>query len=117
MSITARAPSRTTTRSRGRTRESRAKLLGTDRDGWADVALTDLGRAHADIRGLVERLDVMRWGHAMIRPTPGFLWGPDRRLAAAPFRKIHFAGADLSGIPIFEEALHHGTRAAIEALE
>jgi len=97
-------------------RESRAKLLGTDRDGWAEVALTDLGRAHMEIRDLVERLDVMRWGHAMIRPTPGFLWGPDRRRAAAPFRGIHFAGADLSGIPIFEEALHHGTRAATETL-
>jgi hypothetical protein len=100
----------------GDPREARAKLLGTDRDGWADVALTDLSFAHREIRELVERVDVMRWGHAMIRPTPGFLWGPDRRRAAAPFRGIHFAGADLSGIPIFEEALYHGTRAAIEAI-
>jgi protoporphyrinogen oxidase len=95
-------------------RESRTKLLSANRDDWAEVALTDLGSAHNEIRGLVERLDVMRWGHAMIRPTPGFIWGADRRRAAAPFRNIHFAGADLSGIPIFEEALHHGVRAADE---
>lgn len=95
-------------------REARSRLLSTDRDGWADVALTDLGRAHKEIRNLTERLDVMRWGHAMIRPTPGFVWGPDRRRAAQPFRGIHFAGADLSGIPIFEEALDHGVRAANE---
>ena len=98
-------------------RESRAKLLGTDRDGWAEVALADLGRAHREIRGLTEKLDVMRWGHAMIRPTPGFIWGPDRRRAAVPFRGIHLAAADLSGIPIFEEALSHGTRAADECLK
>ena len=59
---------------------------------------------------------MMRWGHAMIRPTPGFIWGADRRKAAAPFRGIHFAGADLSGVPIFEEALYHGVRAAEEVL-
>ena len=28
-----------------------------------------------------------------------------------------FAGADLSGVPIFEEAFHHGTRAADEVLK
>jgi hypothetical protein len=97
-------------------RAARRKLLGTDRDGWAEVALSDLSMAHADIRNLTERLDVMRWGHAMIRPTPGFLWGRDRRKAAEPYRGIHFAGADLSGIPIFEEALYHGVRAAEEVL-
>ena len=97
-------------------RAARMKLLGTDRDGWAEVALSDLSMAHADIRNLTERLDVMRWGHAMIRPTPGFLWGRDRRKAAEPYRGIHFAGADLSGIPIFEEALYHGVRAAEEVV-
>lgn len=97
-------------------RAARGKLLGTDRDGWAEVALSDLTQAHANIRTQTSRLDVMRWGHAMIRPTPGFVWGSDRRRAATPYRGIHFAGADLSGIPIFEEALHHGVRAANEAI-
>ncbi|HXG66039.1 MAG TPA: FAD-dependent oxidoreductase, partial [Blastocatellia bacterium] len=45
-------------------REARSKLLSTDWHGWADVVLTDLNRAHNDIRPLVERIDVMRWGHA-----------------------------------------------------
>jgi hypothetical protein len=95
---------------------ARSKLLGTDRDGWADAALTDLTMAHADIRTLTTRLDVMRWGHAMVRPSPGFIWGGDRARAARPFRGIHFAGADLSGVPLFEEALYHGVRAAEEVL-
>jgi hypothetical protein len=98
-------------------REARARLLETDWRGWADVTLTDLNRAHADIRSQVERLDVMRWGHAMIRPRPGFVWGGARTKAMQPFRGIHFANTDLSGMPLFEEAFHHGMRAADEVLK
>jgi hypothetical protein len=82
----------------------------------ADVTLTDLSRAHNDIRFLAERLDVMRWGHAMIRPRPGFIWGSARAAAAKPYRGIHFANTDLSGVALFEEAFHHGLRAADEVL-
>ena len=97
-------------------RQARTRLLGTDRDGWAEVALADLGTAHPNVRTLTTRLDVMRWGHAMVRPKTGFVWGNDRPAAAKPYRRVHFAGADLSGIPIFEEALYHGVRAAEEVL-
>ena len=97
-------------------REARTRLLETDWRGWADVALTDLSRAHADIRNLVERLDVMRWGHAMIRPRTGFMWSRARHEAAKPFRSIHFAHSELSGVALFEEAFDHGLRAADEVL-
>lgn len=97
-------------------RAARTRLLETDWRGWADVALTDLSRAHTDIRNLVERLDVMRWGHAMIRPRTGFMWGGARREGAKPFRSIHFAHSELSGVALFEEAFDHGLRAADEVL-
>jgi hypothetical protein len=97
-------------------RVARTRLLETDWRGWADVALTDLSRAHPDIRNLAERLDVMRWGHAMIRPRTGFIWGPARRAAAKPYRSIHFAHSELSGVALFEEAFDHGLRAAGEVL-
>jgi NAD(P)-binding Rossmann-like domain len=97
-------------------RAARTRLLETDWRGWADVALTDLARAHTDIHNLVERLDVMRWGHAMIRPRTGFIWGPARREGAKPFRSIHFAHSELSGVALFEEAFDHGLRAADEVL-
>jgi hypothetical protein len=97
-------------------REARSRLLAADRAAWADVCLTDLQLAHPEIRALVERLDVCRWGHAMIRPTPGFIWSESRRKAAEPFRGIHFAHSDLSGIALFEEAFYHGVRAAEEVL-
>ncbi|HVF90988.1 MAG TPA: FAD-dependent oxidoreductase [Blastocatellia bacterium] len=95
-------------------KQARGRLLGTDWAGWADIALADLSRAHADIRSLVERLDVMRWGHAMIRPRTGFIWGGARRAASEPYRGIHFAHSDLSGVALFEEAFYHGIRAANE---
>jgi hypothetical protein len=97
-------------------RIARTRLLETDWGGWADVALTDLSRAHPDIRNLVERLDVMRWGHAMIRPRPGFIWGAARREGAKPFRSIHFAHSELSGVALFEEAFDVGLRTADEVL-
>jgi protoporphyrinogen oxidase len=97
-------------------RTARTRLLGMDWQSCADVALTDLSRAHPDIRTLVERLDVMRWGHAMIRPRPRFVWGAERAAAAKPYRAVHFANTDLSGVALFEEAFSHGVRAADEVL-
>ncbi|HEX7318469.1 MAG TPA: FAD-dependent oxidoreductase [Pyrinomonadaceae bacterium] len=97
-------------------RAARTRLLSAGRDEWAEVALSDLQRAHRDIRTHTRRLDVMRWGHAMIRPRPGFQWGGARLKAQQPHGPIHFAHTDLSGIPLFEEAFDHGLRAAEEIL-
>jgi hypothetical protein len=94
----------------------RRRLLGL---GWADcaeLALSDLSQAHGDIRRLTTRLDVVRWGHAMVRPKPGFRWGAARRKATMPHRAVHFAHSDLSGLALFEEAFYHGLRAAEEVL-
>ena len=87
-------------------------LLELDRDAWAEIVLTDLERAHGDIRERVQRLDVMRWGHAMIQPVPGFRFGAARRLGSEPWRGIHFAHSDTSGLPLFEEAFERGLRVA-----
>jgi hypothetical protein len=91
-------------------------MLDLGWEEWAELTLSDLERAHPDLRNLVERLDVMLWGHAMIRPKPGFLWGADRRRAGQSFRGIHFAHSDLSGLALFEEAFDRGVRAAEEVL-
>jgi protoporphyrinogen oxidase len=96
---------------------ARSKLLAMDWRGCATLVLADMARAHPDIAPLVERIDVMRWGHAMIRPTPGFIWSASRARAQQPFRGIHFANTDLSGVALFEEAFDHGLRAADEILE
>ncbi|MDA1165868.1 MAG: FAD-dependent oxidoreductase [Planctomycetota bacterium] len=96
---------------------ARERLLSLSWEEWADVVLSDLDRVHPDIRALTKRLDIMRWGHAMIRPTPGFFSGTARTDRTRPFRNIHFAHSALSGVPLFEEAFYHGNRAATEILE
>lgn len=93
-------------------RFARTKLLSMSWSDCADVAITDLSRAHPELPGLVESLDVWRWGHAMVRPTPGFLFGQSRRKAALPDGRIHFAHCDLSGMALFEEAQYWGVKAA-----
>lgn len=98
-------------------KRAREKLLSATREEWVDVILTDLSRAHTDIWACVERVDLMRWGHAMIRPSPGFVWSPARRRASEPTGRVHFAHTELSAVPLIEEALYHGVRAAEEVLD
>ncbi len=95
---------------------ARSKLFGLNWRDLADIVLTDLSRAHADIYELTEKIDIMRWGHAMVSPRPNFLWNGAREQARKPYRNIHFAHSDLSGIALFEEAFYHGIRAASEIL-
>jgi hypothetical protein len=92
----------------------RTKLFNYEWRELADVCLTDIARAHPDIYELCERIDVMRWGHAMISPRPNFIWSGVREKAIQPYGNLHFAHTDLSGIALFEEAFYHGLRAAGE---
>ena len=100
----------------GDVRKQREYLFAATWSELAEVVLTDLERAHPDIRSLTTRLDIFRWGHAMIQPRPGFIHSPQRRAAVEPYGQIHFAHTDLSGIALFEEAFDHGCRAADEVL-
>jgi hypothetical protein len=59
---------------------------------------------------------VMRTGHAMIRPTPGFLSDPVRRALADARGPVFYAHSDLSGLSLFEEAQYRGITAADGAL-
>lgn len=97
-------------------KDGRAKLFSLDWKELSDICLTDLERAHPNIRELTESIDIMRWGHAMISPRTNFLWSGVREQAQKPFRKIHFANADLSGVALFEEAFFHGLRVANEII-
>jgi hypothetical protein len=112
--------------------EMRAMLLEKDWGWWRDAILNDLARAHPDIRERVSRIDVMRIGHAMARPVPGFLRSETRRRfadqgngrdrgrgGATPGKQggILYANSDLSGFSIFEEAQYRGVTAADRALK
>jgi phytoene dehydrogenase-like protein len=101
-------------RSRRDVAKERAELLALSWREAADAVVAELDACHVDLRRHLVRVDVMRWGHAMVRAGPGELWSPARRAAATPIGPIHFAHTDLSGLPLFEEAFFHGSRAARE---
>jgi glycine/D-amino acid oxidase-like deaminating enzyme len=97
--------------------QNRTLLLEKDWGYWKEAILRDLARAHPDIRSCVSRIDILRLGHAMARPTVGFLSSVGRRfLAAHSSHNLFFANSDLSGFSIFEEAQYRGVRAAERAL-
>jgi hypothetical protein len=83
---------------------------------WAAVVVADLAKAHPDIERLIDRIDVMRWGHAMIQPRVGFVWSQPRLAASESLGRIHFAGTDLSGVALLEEAFERGRKAAEKCL-
>ncbi len=93
-------------------RDARTLLLAKDWNYWKEAILNDLARAHPDIRQCVSHIDIMRMGHAMVRPRPGFLFSPERERWLTPRGSIHFANSDLSGFSIFEEAQYRGVQAA-----
>ena len=91
---------------------ARTWMLAQSWGNWVSLILADLAQAHPEIESLVTHVDVMLWGHAMIRPVPGFVWGESRRRAEDPHGAIRFAHSDMSGLSLFEEAQYHGVRAA-----
>ena len=95
---------------------ARRLLLAKDWNYWKEAILNDLARAHPDIRQCVSRIDVMRLGHAMIRPVTGFVFSDQRLRWSKAQGNILFANSDLSGLSIFEEAQYRGVEAARNAL-
>lgn len=96
----------------------REKLLSAGYGEYEGLVLADLLPAHPGLAEQAERLEVMRWGHAMVRPGPGFLWGPERLAAQASLGdSLHFAHSDLGGMSLFEEANWFGVKAAERALK
>jgi hypothetical protein len=91
---------------------ARQKALARHYEEWCELIIADLSQAHNDIAEHITHLDVWLWGHAMVRPVPGFIWGQARPHMRQPLGNLVFAHSDLSGIAIFEEAFTHGVRAA-----
>jgi protoporphyrinogen oxidase len=97
--------------------QERTRLLQTSWAEWADFILRDLSKPHPEIRELITHLDIFRWGHAMVQPRVGFIWGEARKQAGQPRGNIYFAHSDLSGFSIFEEAQYRGVLAAERVLK
>jgi len=95
---------------------ARKLLLDTDWNYWKEAILDDLARAHPDIRACVTHMQIMRMGHAMVRPVVGSMFSEERRRLAALDGNLLYANSDLSGFSIIEEAQYRGVEAAERAL-
>lgn len=96
---------------------ARREAQGRSHEVWSAVFLAELHRIHPELRDSIRQVDVWVWGHGMIRPEPGFIWGEARRRAAEHRAPYFFAHSDLSGISIFEEAYTRGVNAAEAAVK
>ena len=96
---------------------ARQKLLEEEHPYWVNVIMQDLLVAHPDLERVVSHIDIYRWGHAMIRPGPGVIWGRESFIRREPFGNVYFASCDTTGLPLFEEACFSGIRAAEQVLE
>lgn len=95
---------------------TRRALMARSWVDHASTALSDLRPAHPEIIDETKRIDVMVWGHAMPRPTVGFL----RTTATLPLwldERIAWGHVDQTGFALFEEASFRGVRAAEAVIE
>lgn len=95
---------------------ARTALLQRTLPQWQAHIVGALSAMHPGIEADIAQIDVARWGHAMVRPSPGWLFGPDRAVAAAPIGRVLPCAADVGGLPLFEEAYACGVAGAEAAL-
>jgi len=95
---------------------ARKEALARDPEAWKSAIAAELLRLHPELQGAIRRIDLRLWGHGMIRPRPGFIWGDARKQALTHRPPLFFAHSDMAGISIFEEAYTYGVKAAKQAL-
>lgn len=102
--------------SQGKPEDQRRMMLTRPLAEWQRLIAADLLAMNPDLEGAIQSIDVWRWGHAMIRPTPGFLTNPARLAGEALSGPVFHAHSDISGLSLFEEAHYRGVLAAEAAL-
>ncbi|UOQ96271.1 FAD-dependent oxidoreductase [Hymenobacter sp. 5317J-9] len=96
---------------------ARRRAYQTPYAEWLPHVVAELETYHPGVTPYIKSADLWVWGHGMVAPTPGLVWGSARQAAMQPVRnRIFFAHTDFSGISIFEEGFYQGIRAAREIL-
>lgn len=95
---------------------ARGRLLSASLEDLAAEVTASLEGMHPGITPSIRSMEFARWGHAMIRPVPGLLFGDALALARAPIGAVHPCATDMGGVPLFEQALCNGVAAAERAL-
>jgi len=94
----------------------RSRLLAGDLGHWSAHVRAALEAMHPGISREIAHIAVTRWGHAMIRPVPGLLFGGALDVARAPVGRVRPCAADTAGLPLFEEAFYAAVLTAEAAL-
>jgi len=89
-----------------------AALLQGSAQTWAERVLTDLAAAHPDLRQRVQRIALVRHGHAMAVPRPGVRSSTALAALRAGRGRVRHAHSDQAGYSVFEEAFTLGHQAA-----
>ena len=97
--------------------DARRQLAATSAERWTESIVADLEKMHPGIAAYIRSIDVWPWGHGMIRPSVGFIWGDSRARMQESLGNIFFAHSDMSGISNFEESQYHGVEAARKVLD
>ncbi len=94
-------------------RAQRRALLDEPWAAWSARVVADLARAHPDLPSKLDRVDLMRYGHAMALPTPGVRSALEAWRLHVPRAdaRVVLAHADLAGYSVFEEAFAFGDEA------
>ncbi|MBY8822577.1 NAD(P)-binding protein [Sphingomonas colocasiae] len=95
---------------------ARRLLVERPAEHWRRIVADDLLATNPDLEGAIRSIDLWRWGHAMIRPVPGFIWQAAPQAAAVTRPPFFLAHSDLSGLSLFEEAHYRGVLAAEDAM-
>ena len=96
---------------------ARRRAYQTPYAEWLPRVVAELETYHPGVTPYIQQADLWVWGHGMVAPTPGLLWGAARTATMRPMRgQVFFAHTDYSGISIFEEGFYQGIRAARELL-
>ncbi len=95
---------------------ARKLMVEQPADEWRRIVSDDLMMMNPELKGAIRSIDLWHWGHAMVRPEPGFVWGiaPAARAATKP--PLFLAHSDMSGLSLFEEAHYRGVDAAEGAM-
>lgn len=97
-------------------KSARQELYSSRPEVWSERIVKDLQSMHPSIANQIISIDLWPWGHGMICPSVGFIWGATRQKMKARDGNIIFAHSDMSGMSNFEEAQYHGVEAAKQIL-
>lgn len=91
----------------------RLNILNVSREKWLEQIFKELEKVYLKINDECIEADVHIWGHAMVKPLPGFFSEEKYEEFKETINdKIFFVHTDVSGISIFEQAFYNGLNAA-----